>query len=56
MMVKPMAAPTAIAAGRLRPARDFFGFFAGGALHRTLGRDVCAGISVCHGRRLLSGR
>ena len=26
MIVKPMAAPTAIAAGRLRPARDFLGF------------------------------
>ena len=30
MMVKPMAAPTAIAAGRLRPARDFFAFLGGG--------------------------
>ncbi len=26
-IVSPIAAPTAIAAGRFRPARDFFGFF-----------------------------
>jgi hypothetical protein len=25
-------------------------------LHRTLGRGFCAGISVCHGHHLLSGR
>src|ERR1700733_10711113 len=45
MMLPPMAAPTRIATGRLRPARDFFGFsFAGPCTDPSAG--VFAPVSV----------